>query len=198
MKRFIWCCDRSTVIKTKCALGKAHFEDDIIKCTPFPWVFTFCVSGGHSLPTFFIYQYIAGLGGCQRSADVELFIRCCDRTSDGSVQAWILHNSWLSCDVRPYIEQDLWYCSINVSRGCGEDDSLRKDANLWKRSLPWWNRYWHSVCVNCKNAGKGTSATTGLEYDSVGSPGCRISAHRWRVSENRSLPCLNSYIFFSW
>lgn len=26
----------------------------------------------------------------------------------------------------------------------------------------------------------------------MGSPGCRICAHRWRVSENRSQPCLNS------
>lgn len=51
-------------------------------------------------------------------------------------------------------------------------------------------RKWHTDT----HTGKGTSATTGLEYDSVGSPGCRIWAHRWRGSENRSLPCLNSAV----
>lgn len=55
----------------------------------------------------FIYQSITCLSDCQQSVDVELFIRCCDRTSESSVQACILHNSWLSCDVRPYIGQDL-------------------------------------------------------------------------------------------
>lgn len=86
-------------------------------------------------PPSFIYQYITCLRGAQLRVDVEPFIRCCDRTPESSVQACVLHNSWLGRAERPLygegfvISAFLKTTSFNAGDG---DAALTADADTRK------------------------------------------------------------------
>lgn len=68
------------------------------------------------------------------------------------------------------------------------DAALTRGAEIG--SLAYLKRYWHGKWH------KPVRHDAGLECDSEGSPGCGTRAHRWTVSENRSLPCMNSSNIF--